>query len=106
LVEGVYAGVAGPSYETPAEIRMLQTLGAKAVGMSTVLETIALRQRGVRVGAVSLVTTWAAGLAHEKLDHGDVQAVAAKFEERFCEFLSAWCVRLGETCVPGPTTLS
>lgn len=106
LVEGIYAGVAGPSYETPAEIRMLRSMGANAVGMSTVLETIALRQLGVRVGAVSLITNWAAGLAPEKLQHGDVQATAAAFQERFCGFIASWCVRLSGACVPGPTKLS
>src|SRR5262245_44409520 len=59
LEEGVYAGVAGPSYETPAEIRMLRAMGADAVGMSTVLEVIALRQLGVRVAAVSCITNLA-----------------------------------------------
>ncbi|HKQ71265.1 MAG TPA: purine-nucleoside phosphorylase, partial [Polyangiaceae bacterium] len=63
LKEGVYAGLLGPSYETPAEIRMLRTLGADAVGMSTVLEVIALRQLGVRVAAISCITNLAAGIS-------------------------------------------
>src|SRR2546421_5936170 len=63
LSEGVYAGVVGPSYETPAEIRMLRALGADAVGMSTVLEVIALRHAGVRVCAISCITNLAAGLS-------------------------------------------
>src|SRR5262249_48693327 len=74
LAEGVYAGLLGPSYETPAEIRMLRTLGADAVGMSTVMEVIALRHAGARVGAVSCITNVAAGLAPGTLDHQDVQA--------------------------------
>ena len=74
LAEGVYAGVLGPSYETPAEVRMLAALGADVVGMSTVHEVIALRQLGVRVAALSVVTNLAAGLSDRELDHEDVQA--------------------------------
>jgi len=70
--EGVYAGLLGPSFETPAEIRALQRLGAHAVGMSTVLEVIAARQRGVRVLAVASITNRAAGLAREHLSHQEV----------------------------------
>ncbi len=72
LEEGVYAGVSGPQYETPAEIRMLQTLGADLVGMSTVHEVIAARHVGAEVLGVSLVTNLAAGLGHSNLDHADV----------------------------------
>ncbi len=70
--EGVYAGLLGPSFETPAEIRALQRLGADAVGMSTVLEVIAARQRAVRVLAVASITNRAAGLARERLSHQEV----------------------------------
>ena len=70
--EGVYAGLLGPSFETPAEIRALQRLGADAVGMSTVPEVIAARQRGVRVLAVASITNPAAGLAREHLSHQEV----------------------------------
>lgn len=77
LAEGVYAGLPGPQYETPAEIRMLQTLGADLVGMSTVHETIAARHLGAEVLAMSLVTNLAAGLGDE-LDHEDVLRVAAE----------------------------
>src|SRR5262249_16565123 len=63
LTEGVYAGVTGPSYETPSEIRMLRTLGADAVGMSTIPEVIAARARGLRVLGVSLITNLAAGIS-------------------------------------------
>jgi purine-nucleoside phosphorylase len=76
--EGVYAGVVGPSYETPAEIRMLRTLGADAVGMSTVLEVVALRHAGVRVCAISCITNLAAGISPVALDHRDVQEIARK----------------------------
>jgi purine-nucleoside phosphorylase len=72
LAEGVYAGLPGPSYETPAEIRMLRTLGADMVGMSTVPETIAAREGGAEVLAISLVTNIAAGLAGKPLDHAEV----------------------------------
>ncbi len=72
LVEGVYAGVAGPQYETPAEIRMLQRLGADLVGMSTVHEVVAARHVGAEVLGLSLVTNLAAGLGDGGLDHADV----------------------------------
>jgi purine-nucleoside phosphorylase len=72
LEEGVYAALPGPHYETPAEIRMLQTLGADLVGMSTVWETIAARHLGLEVLALSLVTNLAAGLTGEPLSHAEV----------------------------------
>ena len=74
LTEGVYAGLPGPHYETPAEIRMLRTLGADLVGMSTVHETIAARAAGAEVLALSLVTNLAAGMTGEPLSHGEVLA--------------------------------
>jgi purine-nucleoside phosphorylase len=90
LHEGVYAGLLGPSYETPAEIRMLRTLGAHAVGMSTVLEVIALRGLGVRVGAVSCITNFAAGLSPAKLEHRDVASVARSASSSFDALLARW----------------
>ena len=90
LKQGVYAGLLGPSYETPAEIRMLRAMGADAVGMSTVLEVIALRQWGVRTAAVSAITNHAAGLSSENLDHKDVEAVAARMRSVFVDFLMRW----------------
>ncbi len=72
LAEGVYAGLTGPQYETPAEIRMLRTLGADLVGMSTVHETIAARAAGAQVLAVSLVTNLAAGMTGQPLNHDEV----------------------------------
>lgn len=72
LVEGVYAGMPGPQFETPAEIRMLRTIGADLVGMSTVLETIAARAEGAEVLGLSLVTNLAAGVTGEPLDHEEV----------------------------------
>lgn len=74
LAEGVYAGLPGPHYETPAEIRMLRTLGADLVGMSTVHETIAARAAGAEVLGISLVTNVAAGLTAAPLRHADVVA--------------------------------
>lgn len=77
LTQGIYAGRLGPSYETPAEIRMLRTLGADAIGMSTVLENLALVQMGAAVAGLSCITNRAAGRPGAKLDHADVQANAA-----------------------------
>ncbi|HYP77641.1 MAG TPA: purine-nucleoside phosphorylase [Polyangiaceae bacterium] len=95
LREGVYAAMLGPSYETPAEIRMLRTLGADAVGMSTVPEVIALRQRGVRVGAVSCITNLAAGLSPELLDHSEVESTARRSRDAFTALLTRWVVSAG-----------
>lgn len=78
LEEGVYAGLLGPNYETPAEVRMLQGLGADAVGMSTVLEAIAARWAGLRLCGISLVTNPGAGLTGEPLSHDEVLAAAAE----------------------------
>jgi purine-nucleoside phosphorylase len=90
LGAGVYAGVAGPSYETPAEIRMLRTLGADLVGMSTVLEVIAARHAGIRVAAVSLVTNLAAGLAGKPLSHAEVLAAGEGARDRVTRLATAW----------------
>ena len=85
LAEGVYAAVAGPSYETPAEVRMLGTLGADLVGMSTVLEVIAAKQMGLRCLCLSLVTNLGSGVVDEPMDHDDVlkmsRASAGKIEQ-------------------------
>ena len=86
LREGVYAGVLGGSYETPAEIRMLRTLGADLVGMSTVLESIAAHHLGAEVFGVSLVTNLAAGM-QDTLDHADVLAAGAASTELLIELL-------------------
>jgi purine-nucleoside phosphorylase len=82
LVEGVYAGVPGPHFETPAEIRMLRTLGADLVGMSTVLEAIAARAEGVEVFGLSLVTNLAAGITGEPLNHQEVLDAGAAAAQR------------------------
>ncbi len=93
LSEGVYAGMLGPSYETPAEIRMLRALGADVVGMSTVHEAIALRHRGVRVGALSLVSNLAAGLADRPLDHAEVEAAGVAARDKLTALLNGWLTR-------------
>lgn len=83
LEEGVYAGLLGPTYETPAEVRMLRTLGADAVGMSTVLEAIAARWAGIELVGVSLITNPGAGVTGEPLAHEEVLAAAAEASPRF-----------------------
>lgn len=78
LHHGVYAAVPGPQYETPAEVRMLRTLGAQAVGMSTVPEAIQARALGLEVAGLSMLTNWGAGLAPATLDHAEVVQVGAE----------------------------
>lgn len=78
LPEGIYAWINGPEYETPAEIRMLRTLGADAVGMSTVPEAIQARALGMRVAALSCLTNYGAGLSSQPLNHEEVMAVGKK----------------------------
>jgi purine-nucleoside phosphorylase len=100
LQEGVYAGLLGPSYETPAEIRMLRTLGADAVGMSTVPEVIVLRHRGVRVGAVSCITNLGAGISDAPLNHAEVEETANKTREKFTALLGRWVEKAHEVTSP------
>lgn len=83
VAEGVYAGVCGPSYETPAEIRMLERLGADAVAMSIIPEVIAARALGVRVAGLSCITNPAAGLSSRALDHAEVLRVAERISASF-----------------------
>lgn len=96
VADGIYAGLRGPTYETPAEVRMLGRLGADAVGMSTVLETIALRREGVRVGALSCITNLAAGLSEQALSHDEVREVASRVEDELTRVLSRWAVLAAE----------
>jgi purine-nucleoside phosphorylase len=95
LREGVYAGLLGPSYETPAEVRMLRGLGAHAVGMSTVLETIALRHMRVRVGALSCITNLAAGISRTELNHAEVEETARRKKGDLLKLLGGWIKRAG-----------
>jgi len=88
LAEGVYAGLPGPHYETPAEIRMLRMLGADLVGMSTVHETIAARAAGAEVLGISLVTNLAAGITGTPLSHDDVVAAGAASASRIGTLLA------------------
>jgi purine-nucleoside phosphorylase len=93
-VEGVYIGLLGPSYETPAEVRMLRTLGADAVGMSTVLEAIAARWAGLEVCGVSLVTNAGAGYTGQPLTHEEVLASGAEAGPRLARVIRRFVVGL------------
>jgi purine-nucleoside phosphorylase len=95
LREGVYAGLLGPSYETPAEIRMLKTLGAQAVGMSTVPEVIALRHMKTRVAALSCITNLAAGISKTVLDHKEVEETARAKRGELEAILRGWIIAAG-----------
>lgn len=101
LREGIYAGLLGPSYETPAEVRMCRTLGAHAVGMSTVLETIALRHMGVPVGALSCITNLAAGISKAPLDHKEVEETARARRADLARLLAGWVSEAGKIFGPG-----
>jgi purine-nucleoside phosphorylase len=92
---GIYAQLTGPSYETPAEIRMLRGLGADAVGMSTVHETIALRHLGIRVAALSVITNPAAGVSAQPVLHSEVTAVAARAGAEIGALLDGFAARVG-----------
>jgi len=96
LAEGVYAGLLGPQYETPAEVRMLRGLGADAVGMSTVLECIAARWAGLEVCGVTLITNAGAGYSGEPLTHEEVLAAGAEAGPRLTRVIRRFVSELGD----------
>lgn len=96
LQEGVYAGVTGPSYETPAEIRMLRTLGGDAVGMSTVPEVIVARHMGMRVLGISCITNMAAGVLDQPLSHEEVMETAERVRGTFMTLVTEIVGKIGE----------
>lgn len=85
--KGIYCGVTGPTYETPAEVRYMKMIGASAVGMSTVPESIAANHLGLRVAAMSCITNLAAGMSGQKLTHDEVTETAKRVEQHFNSFL-------------------
>lgn len=98
--KGAYAMMSGPNYETPAEIRMLRTLGCQAVGMSTLPEAIAAARRSVKVLGVSCITNVAAGLSDQPLDHSEVSETAGSVETEFVD----WLFRLLTKLLEGPAS--
>jgi purine-nucleoside phosphorylase len=94
--EGVYAGMLGPSFETPAEIRFLRTIGADLVGMSTIPEAIAARHMGMSLLAISCVTNMAAGILDQPLSHEEVLETTARVMEQLVALLRAVLPRMGE----------
>ncbi|MBA2734923.1 MAG: purine-nucleoside phosphorylase [Acidobacteria bacterium] len=87
LRRGIYAALSGPSYETPAEVRMLRTLGADAVGMSTVPEAVVARQMGIKVLGISCITNLAAGVIDQPINHEEVMETGARIHETFKNLL-------------------
>lgn len=92
--KGVYCGVSGPTYETPAEVRYLKMIGGKAVGMSTVPEAIAANHLGLRVAALSCITNLAAGISQRKLSHQEVTETAKRVEQKFTTFLREFLLQI------------
>jgi purine-nucleoside phosphorylase len=96
VTEGVYAGLLGPSYETPAEVRMLRWMGADAVGMSTVPEVLTARAIGMRVAGVSCITNHAAGMTNQPLSHHEVLEVGVRVQESFERVVRGFVGRVRE----------
>ncbi|MDU0329405.1 purine-nucleoside phosphorylase [Paenibacillus sp. 3LSP] len=96
LQEGVYAGLLGPTYETPAEIRMLRTLGADAVGMSTVSETIVAHHAGIEVLGISCISNMAAGILDQPLSHQEVMETTERVREKFLSLVLSIIPEIGE----------
>ena len=94
IYEGVYAAVPGPSYETPAEIRFLRTIGADVVGMSTVAEVTVARHCGMKVLAISVVTNMAAGILDQPINHAEVLEIGQKIRGQFSRLLRALIAQL------------
>ena len=104
LFEGVYAAMLGPSYETPAEIRFLRTIGADLVGMSTVSEVIVARHMGIAVLAISCVTNMAAGMSGGKINHEEVLETGQRVRTKFLALLRAVMPRLEDSLQTLPTS--
>ncbi len=96
LQEGVYLQLTGPSYETPAEVRMVRTLGGDAVGMSTAVEAIAANHMGMHICGISCITNMAAGVQETPLDHKEVQETAQKVAEKFTKLVTACILALDQ----------
>ena len=94
ICEGVYVAVPGPSYETPAEIRFLRTIGADTVGMSTVPEVIVARHCSMKVLAISCVTNMAAGVLNQPINHAEVLETGARVRTSFVALLKALIPRM------------
>ncbi|HMJ08891.1 MAG TPA: purine-nucleoside phosphorylase, partial [Pyrinomonadaceae bacterium] len=95
LHRGTYCALSGPTYETPAEIRLFRLLGADAVGMSTVPEAIAARHQGMKVLGISCITNFGAGMTAETINHGEVMETGARVAEVFKELLKRVIGRIG-----------
>lgn len=96
LQEGVYAGLLGPTYETPAEIRMLRMFGADAVGMSTVSETIVARHAGIEVLGISCISNMASGILDQPLSHQEVMETTERVREKFLSLVLSIIPQIGE----------
>ena len=104
LESGIYAGLSGPTYETPAEIRMLRTFGADAVGMSTVPEVIVANHMGMRVLGISCITNAAAGISGQKLSHQEVMDTAEQTKQRFVILLNGILQQLATSPILSTST--